>query len=104
MPAQIEVIAPTLSLVSVGTAVFDASRYYSVIVSASNLGSGEEVEIHFLAGFGYKQATDASGNAKKLTSSIPALEVSGGLQLSFVKSSTGAVCGVYVTPGTAIYD
>lgn len=89
---------------SVPHPVFDASRHEWIIVSADNLGAGEEIDIYRLAGGTYIVAADADGVAYKLTGTAATnnakqIQLAGGGWYQFRKDLTAGACGIYVDEG-----
>lgn len=100
--AQITVIAPTTAevLYSATTGAqavkVNSSGYASIIVSADNLATDEEVHIYTVAGTTAKVATDITGTAQTLTASKNQLEFGAGPTYLLSKDETAGACGVYV--------
>jgi hypothetical protein len=89
---------------SVPHPVFDAGSYEWIVVSADNLGEGEEIDIYVLSGTTFIVATDSDGVAYKLagtaaTANAKALQLAGGLCYQFRKDLTAGACGIYVNTG-----
>lgn len=96
--AQVTAIARTTSAVAYTDAAskpFDSSKYSSVVVSADNLATTEEVDIYALSGGTWKAVVNVSGTAQKLTASIPHLKLESGPLYKCAKDATAGACGVY---------
>lgn len=76
----------------------DLSQYESGILSC-DLADGEEVAIYHSIGGSWRLVTDLSGTQKKLTQTIPSLELAGGMLYGVIKSATVTAVSVWLSPG-----
>lgn len=87
------------------TVIADASRYQFVTVSASDLiiTPDEDVEIKMISGDRAVVVADpATGTAIKLTASVPAVQLAGGVVYQLTKPGTGNDCGLFMDTGPGI--
>ena len=98
---QITLLAPTTDAAVV---IADASRYKFVTVSADALGGvGEMVDISMLSGgVPVVVADPATGTAIQLTSTLPAVQLAGGVVYQLTKSATSENCALYMDTGPGI--
>jgi hypothetical protein len=75
-----------------------------VFISADNLAGAEEVDIYYRANNTWVVVADpATGNAVRLTASIPVQVLRGGPLYGVLKDATAGACGVYWEPGARVY-
>lgn len=97
---QITLLNPTTA--DAAAVIADASRYKSVIISATGLG-GETVTLKQIAGGTPVVVADpATAVAVELTALIPAVRLEGGAVYLVDKPLTVADCGLYMDTGPAI--
>lgn len=97
-------IAPTTAAFASQQSI-ETRDYAYIVVSADNLGSGEDVDIYIKVGNSWKVLTDLGGNVVKLTGSspaIPALRLDGGPEYGLTKDATAGSCGVWWTPASRL--
>lgn len=68
-----------------------------MVIAADNLAGAEEVDIFIYVNGGWETATDADGNAVKLTATIPTLTLVAGPRYAVTKDATAGACGVFVS-------
>lgn len=99
---QQTVIAPTADAVST-TQLVDASNWEWVTLCADALATTEEVDIYIRAGTTWVPAPNrALDGAAKLTATITALRLEGGVEYGIRKDATASPCGVYMNVGKSI--
>ena len=95
-------IAPVTDAVAT-TVLVDASNHEWVTVCADNLADAEEVDIYVKAGGTFVLAPNrALDGPAKLTATITALRLEGGLEYGVRKDATAGACGVYFNIGRTI--
>lgn len=76
----------------------------SIFLSADNLAGAEECDIYYRSGNTWVVVADpATGNAVKLTASIPVVRLAGGPLYGVLKDATVGSCGVYWEPASRDY-
>ncbi len=78
----------------------NAQSYPSIILSADNLAAAEEVDIYYENG---KVVTDSSGTAIKLTATITAVPLLGGVIYFASKDVTAGACALFMAPAARVY-
>lgn len=98
---QITLLSPTTDA---SVVIADASRYQFITVSADALGGvGETVDISMLSGgVPVVVADPATGTAIQLTSTLPAVQLAGGVVYQLTKSATSENCALYMDTGPGI--
>jgi hypothetical protein len=97
------VIAATTGAV-VTQQVVQSDKHPYIFLSADLLAGAEEVDIYYRANNTWVVVADpATGNAVKLTASIPVVRLAGGPLYGVLKDATAGACGVYWEPGTRVY-
>lgn len=97
------VISATTSAVATQQTV-QSLNHSSIFLSADNLAGVEEVDIYYRANNAWVVVADPStGNAVKLTASIPVVRLAGGPLYGVLKDATAGACGVYWEPGARVY-
>lgn len=103
MSNQQTVIPPTTGSV-VTQVVVPSDKFPYIVLSASNLAGAEEVDIYLRSGSAWVVVADPStGNAVKLTASIPTQTLRGGPEYGVLKDATAGACGVFVDYGVREY-
>lgn len=98
---QITLLNPTTA--DAAAVIADASRYKSVIISASALGGDEAVTLKQISGGTPVVVADpATAVAVELTALIPAVRLEGGAVYVVDKPATWSACGLYMDTGPAI--
>ena len=98
---QITLLNPTTA--DAAAVIADASRYKSVIISASALGVDEAVTLKQISGGTAVTVADpATGTAITLTVGVPAVQLAGGAVYVVDKPETVSDCGLYMDTGPAI--
>lgn len=101
--AQVTVIAATTSAVVTQVPV-QSDKFPHITLSASNLAGAEEVDIYVRSDTAWVVVADpATGNAVKLTATIPAVSLRGGPLYGVLKDATAGSCSVNVDYGTRTY-
>lgn len=99
MSKMFSVIAPVTDAVAAHVLV-DASNHEWVMLAANNLAGAEEVDILIRVGGGYVAAPNqAQTGPAKLTATITAVKMEGGLEYAVLKDATAGACGVYASYG-----
>ena len=78
------------------SAAFSATDAGSIVVSADALAGGETVDLYAKAGDVNVVVATLDGTPVKLTATLPAVCLEGGIDQVFHKSVTASDCGVYV--------
>lgn len=85
-------------------ALVQSMQSASIFLSADNLAGAEECDIYYRSGDTWVVVADpATGNAVKLTASVPAIRLAGGPLYGVLKDATAGSCGVYWEPASRDY-
>lgn len=99
-----QTLIPSTTDAVASQALVQSMQTSSIFLSADNLAGAEECDIYYRAGNTWVVVADpATGNAVKLTASIPAVRLAGGPLYGVLKAATAGACAVYWEPASRDY-
>lgn len=99
-----QTLIPATTAAVVSQVLVQSDKHHAIFLSADNLAGAEEVDIYYRAGNTWVVVADPStGNAVKLTASIPVQILRGGPLYGVLKDATAGNCSVYWEPASRHY-